>query len=141
MSIFTYGHRVRKVLFDGATANFKISEITMATVNLMDAKRCLSAQQYFYVEVVYKTFSSMKKTLSLNKNGFLGFSYNLMAHYDLIGPYYKFCGDKNMTLVALQEPDKLAYRRRAKKLLDMGLIFQEEWMALHQEFLDAFYDS
>ncbi len=140
MSIFTYGIRVNKIFSnENATAYFTPSEIVSAIVNLIDAKRCLTSDEYFFVSVIFETYRQNKRKLLLSKIGFMGLCSEIIAHLDLVAPYYKFCGDAKMRIMMLEENEKIAYRQQAKKILYENAIFKDEWMKLHQLFLDEFH--
>lgn len=135
-----YFYKVNKISKDKtATAFFTTGEIVYAIVNLHDAKKYLTQEEYYFVSVVFETCKLLDDKLLLNQEGFLGVSNEIMAHFDLIAPYYKFCGDPNMQIVKFIDDDKYEYRQKAKKLLKAGKIFQEEGMTLHKEFLQEFY--
>ena len=140
MSIFTYGFRVNKIFKnENETAFFTPSEIVSAIVNLLDAKKSLTRDEYFFVSVVFETYRQSKSKLLLSKSGFIGLCNEIIAHLDLIAPYYKFCGDSRMRIMMLEEDEKYKYRQRAKAILKQKAIFKEEWMNLHQEFLEMFH--
>lgn len=140
MSIFTYGFRVNKIFKnENETAFFTPSEIVSAIVNLLDAKKSLTRDEYFFVSVVFETYRQIKRKLLLSKSGFIGLCNEIIAHLDLIAPYYKFCGDSRMRIMMLEEDEKYEYRQRAKAILKQKAIFKEEWMNLHQEFLEMFH--
>ena len=140
MSIFTYGFRVNKIFKnENETAYFTPSEIVSAIVNLRDAKESLTRDEYFFVSVVFETYRQIKRKLLLSKSGFIGLCNEIIAHLDLIAPYYKFCGDSRMRIMMLEEDEKYEYRQRAKAILKQKAIFKEEWMNLHQEFLEMFH--
>ena len=140
MSIFTYGFRVNKILKnESETAFFTPSEIVSTIVNLLDAKKSLTPDEYFFVSVVFETYRQIKRKLLLSKSGFIGLCNEIIAHLDLIAPYYKFCGDSRMRILMLEEDEKYEYRQRAKEILKQKAIFKEEWMKLHKEFLEMFH--
>ena len=140
MSIFTYGFRVNKIFKnENETAFFTPSEIVSAIVNLLDAKKSLTRDEYFFVSVVFETYRQIKRKLLLSKSGFIGLCNEIIAHLDLIAPYYKFCGNSRMRIMMLEEDEKYEYRQRAKAILKQKAIFKEEWMNLHQEFLEMFH--
>ena len=140
MSIFTYGFRVNKIFKnENETAFFTPSEIVSAIVNLFDAKKSLTRDEYFFVSLVFETYRQIKRKLLLSKSGFIGLCNEIIAHLDLIAPYYKNCGDSRMRIMMLEEDEKYEYRQRAKAILKQKAIFKEEWMNLHQEFLEMFH--
>ena len=139
MSMLTYGFRVNKIFNDESkTAYFKVKEIVNAIVNLIDAKKVLTDNEYFYVLVFYETFRKCDKKLLLAKKGFVDLCNDISAHFDLIAPYYKFCGSSKLKVFALVDSVKQEYRKRAKVLLQQKAIFKEEWMQLHKEFMETF---
>ena len=139
MSIFTYGIRVKRVLFKhGATAEFTRSEVVSAIVNLMDARRYLSREEYIFVEAVFDIYRADKQKILLDKNGFLDLCNEIITHLDLIAPYYKICGDPGMRILSLDEKDKIRYRKRAWELIGREAFFGDEWMELHSEFANKF---
>ena len=140
MGIFGYIHKVNKIQKKiGATAYFTPAEIVSGRINLWDAKQKLTPQEYFYVSVIYETYKMVKKELCLDYFGFLGVCDEIVAHFDLVAPYYKYCGNDQLQIARLLDDKKLEYRIRAAKLLDDELLFREEWMALHKEFMEKFY--
>lgn len=89
--------------------------------------------------MIYEVYKKVDRELCLNYNGFLGVCNDIIAHFDLVAPYYQYCGNNQLTMAAYFEPQKQSYRLRAKKLLDEKLIFREEWMELHEEFVQEFW--
>lgn len=142
MSIFTYISRVNKIKNDiHATAYFTPKEIVFYMVNLGAAKRTLQQDEYFFVSVVFETYRLMNKKLLLNQDGFIGLTNEIIAHFDLIAPYYKYCGNSSMRLECLLDGVKAEYRQKAKQLLQDNKIFSPEWNNLHDEFCSLFYKN
>ena len=140
MGIFSYIHKVKKIQKkSGATANFTIAEIASAIVNLWDAKQRLTPQEYFYISFIYETYKMMNRKLCLDCLGFLGVCDEIIAHFDLVAPYYKYCGNNKLQAERFIDSEKFEYRNRAKKLLEDKKLFSEEWMTLHKEFMEEFY--
>lgn len=140
MGIFTYGIKVNKIMKDkAATAFFTPCEIVSAIVNLIDAKRNLSQEEYLFVSIVFETYRRLKNKILLNQEGFLGVCNEIICHLDLIAPYYKFCGNSNIQMAMLIDNCKAEFRSQAKTLLNDNKIFKDEWMILHKEFLQEFY--
>lgn len=140
MSIFTYGFRLKKIFKnESATAFFTPSEIVSALVNLLDAKKSLTQEEYFFVSVVFEAHRQIKRKLLLSQSGFLGLCNEIITHLDLIAPYYKFCGDPKMQIMIPEENEKYEYRQRAKVILKQKAVFGKEWMQLHQDFLEKFH--
>ena len=123
---------------EGCTEKFTPAEIVSGIVNLLDAKRNLSQEEYFFVSVVFEVYSRDKQKRILSRSGFLALCNEIIAHIDLIAPYYKVCGDRRMEFLSLEESGKYEYRQRAWWLLRQRGIFGEEWMSLHREFSERF---
>ena len=139
MGFFTYYTKVKKISKSlTATAYFTPSEIVSAIVNLLEAKKNLTPKEYFYVSVVFDKFNNSKNKLLLNQESFLDLCNDIIAHFDLIAPYYMFCGNQNLQVEQQTEIYKVRYRQQAKILLNDGKIFQEEWIQLHQKFIEEF---
>ena len=139
MGFFSYYFKVKKISKNlTATAYFTPSEIVSAIVNLLKAKKHLTPEEYYYVSVVFDKFDNLKNKLLLNQEGFLDSCNDIIAHFDLIAPYYMFCGNPNLQVEQLTDIYKVKYRQQAKILLNEGKIFQEEWMQLHQKFVEEF---
>ena len=140
MGIFGYIHKVNKIQKRiGATEYFTLAEIAFGIVNLWDAKQKLTPQEYFRVTVIHETYKMINKKLCLDYFGFLGVCNEIIAHFDLVAPYYKYCGNNQLQMARLIDNEKLEYRARAKELFEDKLLFREEWMALHKEFMEKFY--
>ena len=141
MSIFTYGFRINKILRDEhATAKFTPAEIVSTAVNLFLAKRILPTDEYEWISFVYEKYRANKTALFLRKKDFITLHSEMIAHFDLIAPYYRFCGNSEMDVLALEEEEKAPYRMLAKKIASEHSVFSPEWMALHQEFHQKFHD-
>lgn len=123
----------------GYTAFFTPTEIVSAIINLWDAKQKLNSEEYFYVNVIYETYRLLKNEVCLDYFGFLGLCNEIIAHFDLVAPYYKFCGSNNLQMEVFRESLKSPYRKKAIELLNQKLLFRDEWMSLHKEFMEKFY--
>lgn len=135
-----YVTRIKKIMWNkNAKAYFTPKEIVNAIVNLADAKKVLSQEEYYFIIIIFETFSMLNKKLLLNRDKFMELSNEIIAHFDLIAPYYKFCGSNDTLFEELFDKEKGKYRYKAKKLLTDEKIFTPEWMNLHEEFLQAFY--
>ena len=140
MWIFSYIHKVKKIQKKiGYTAFFTPAEIVSAIINLWDAKQKLNSEEYFYVNVLYETYRLLKNEVCLDCFGFLGLCNEIIAHFDLVAPYYKFCGSNNLQMEIFRENLKKPYREEARELLNQKLLFKDEWMSLHKEFMEKFY--
>ena len=140
MGIFGYTRKVKRIQKNiGSIAIFTPAEIVSGIVNLWDAKQKLATEEYFYVSVIYETFKKLKDEICLDCFGFLGLCNEIIAHFDLVAPYYKFCGNNQLKLAQFIDGAKLEYRNKAKKLLEDKQLFKEKWMTLHKEFMREFY--
>lgn len=140
MGIFGYIRKVKKIQKNiGSIAIFTPAEIVSGIVNLWEAKQKLTYEEYFYVNIVYETYKMLKNKLTLDCFGFLSVCNELIAHFDLIAPYYKFCGNPQLQIAKFIDREKIEYRCKAKKLLEEKQLFNENWMTLHKEFLEKFY--
>ena len=140
MSIFTYAHRVNKILKDEKkTAVFTPREITFASVNLAQAARNLTFGEYCAVSEIFHIHGQLKEKRRMNRTAFLTMRSMILAQFDLIAPVCKFCGDPSKTVSLRKEKEKEEYRKRAEDILADGGLFQEEWMALCQEFWEKFH--
>lgn len=140
MGIFGFIHRAKKIQKNlGYSEKFTVAEIVNAIINLWDAKKQLDSEEYFYVSVLYEIYSRMKTVMQLDYLGYLGVCNEIIAHFDLVAPYYKYCGNNKLVNAYFIDDQKLPYRKVAKKLLEEKKIFKEEWMSLHEEFMEEFY--
>ncbi len=141
MSMITYGFRVLKIFKnDDKYARFSLSEMVSAIVNLKDAENNLKVKEYMYVLQAYYFLKRKKEKRYMNKKIFLEFADLIMADFDMVVPYYRFCGNSGMSAIMLaNEEDKYEYRERAKKILMNNGFYGKEWESLRGEFIDAFY--
>jgi len=99
----------------------------------------LSEEDFQNVMTLFRVFQETDRTLHMDRERYLCFCTDMMAHFDLIAPYYLFCGNKDMEIAAFLEEEKEPYRRKAKWLLRRNQLFQEEWIELHSDFKSSFY--
>ncbi len=140
MGMFSFIRKAKKIQKKlGSAENFTSAEIVSAIINLWDAKKQLSEEEYFFVSVIYEIYSRMKTTILLDYLGFLGLCNDIIAHFDLVAPYYKYCGNNKLKYAYFIDNQKEPYRKKAKILLDEKQLFKDAWMALHEEFMEEFY--
>lgn len=140
MGIFSYVYKLSKIQKkSGATAYFTPSEIASGIINLRDARQNLTEEEFFYINVIHETYKMINRELCLDYLGFLGLCNEIIAHFDLVAPYYQYSGSNELKLARLYDYQKIEYRVKAKELLKRNLIFEDEWMELHEEFMDKFY--
>lgn len=140
MGIFNYIRKVKKIQKNiGSIAVFTPSEMVFGMVNLLQAKQKLTAQEYFYISVIYEAYRMIKEEVCLDYFGYLGLCSDIVANFDLVAPYYKFCGSNQLQIASFIDAAKMGYRNKAKMLLEEKKLFTEEWSELHDEFMEKFY--
>lgn len=136
----TYPFKVKKLVSNpNATAYFTLSEIVSALINMSKAKKLLSPEDYSYICRVYNKFNNLTEKIIFNRDKFLCICIEMIAHFDMIAPYYIFCNNPNPLMGQHLDEGKDEYRQQAKKLIREGKFFKEEWMQLQEEFLEEFY--
>ena len=120
------------------TAVFTAREIVSTIVNLGDAQRNLTQEQFSGVLAVFYAYRSDKAKRRLSLGEYLVLRDEMIAHFDLIGPYYQFCGDPKREFMRFKDHKKFQYRESARALLRANELFGDEWMLLHKEFLEKF---
>lgn len=94
INVGTYSLRVKKLSVNPkATAYFSPNEIVCAIVNMPQAKKVLSVEDYSYVYQVFSEFLHSTEKLLLNREKFIYLSTEMIAHFDLIAPYYAYNGN------------------------------------------------
>ena len=95
-------HSVQKIK-KGETANLSISQITNLIVNLFDARKNLTKQQY---EAVYKLYNELNKCRTKHQvdlQGYIDIAVDIIKRLDVIAPYEKFCGGNELEFSFLME--------------------------------------
>ena len=142
MGYFGYLKSIRTVTNDkNARAYFTASDVVNSTVDLWNARMNLSAYEYNGVNCAFQYFKSLKEKEYLNFEEFLTFRLKIVAHFDLIAPFYKFCGNSALIPLRTLEYPKDEYREEAQFLIDQGDIFSDEWYELHKRFYEKFYED
>lgn len=136
---FSSSPKVSGVLFDGATESFSVAEITKAFVDLHAAKKALTEEEFRLVKIAFEIFCQKDEARLLDKAGLVALCDELISQFDLIAPYYRFCGE-NVGIASVAEPMKQLYRLKAKRLLKSGLpFFGKEWEELRKDFAEEFF--
>lgn len=140
---FTKVMRIKESV--GDKAGFGEAEILKSIVDIEKAKQYLSAVDYKRVKRVYDYFDSHWK-LQLSYQGYIDKCFDIVSHFDVIVPYWKFAGNLFPLKVkfVMQDKDKAAYRLKAIKLLDSHTTefspeFVNGWIDLNNEFFQVFY--
>ena len=123
------------------TLIFTPSEITNALVNLLDARSNLDEEEYGMVISLYKIYDNTNQNLYLNFSDYLSYGMTIMSTFDLIAPYYKFCGKSDTSLLEEIDYQKLPYRIKAKQIFNDIPFNEEEFERLLSEFRMEFYNA
>ncbi len=125
-----------------AEAYFTVSEIVSMIVNLLDAKNVLSNLEYNAIYKIYDRFSQQKEKLLLTLDKYMDLCCEIVSHFDLVAPYYLYCGDYTSTPITsvIYDNQKTPYREHAKLLIMQGKLFGSEWQNLFKEFKEMFFD-
>ena len=132
--------KVDEVTKHFGTEKFSPAETVPALVNQMDAQKKFSMEDYLNVRRFINVFKEINEEVYLSYWNFFLFCDEIIAHFDLIVPYYKICGNDNPK-VSSNEPEKDSYRLRAKKILKDEPLFGDAWMDLYEEFIVEFYPA
>jgi len=85
-----------KKLKKGEIANLSMSQIVNAIINLSDAKKNLSQEQYKNVYMLYREYRKCNTKLQLTMNGYLNIAIKLIKSFDRIAPYEKYSGGNEL---------------------------------------------
>ena len=85
-----------KKLKKGEIANLSISQIVNIIINLLDAKKNLSQEQYKNVHMLYNEYRKCNTKLQLTMNGYLNIAIKLIKSFDRIAPYEKYSGGNEL---------------------------------------------
>lgn len=138
----TYGFKVNKLVKDkNATACFTAREIVFSVVNLMEAKSSLTREEYYLISLIFEKYSQDKEKRILTQKEFIDLSNEIIGHFDLVAPYYKFGGIRNQSVLMYMkfvDNRKSEYRHEAMRILNNSGLFSKEWIKLHKEFVTRF---
>ena len=123
------------------TETFTIAELATVVVNLLDAIQVLPPTDYLYLKKIYDKYQCDVSHITVTFQEYLSYCDKIISNYDMVVPYYKVCGSSELYISALLEDDKRPYREKAKKLIDNGMLFSNEWKLLNHVFYKEFYDS
>ena len=92
----------------GGTTNLSISQIVNLIINLPDAKKNLSSEDYEAVFSLYQKMRSGKTKLTLDLEGYYSVAIDLIRKFDAIAPYEKYSGGNEIetSLLMAQIRDK-----------------------------------
>ena len=140
-----YYQKIKKIRNNnGATAKFSVAEITFHIVNLAQAKMNFSIDVYHRIKTFFNIFIQLRDKNYLNYHGFIECSTQIIANFDMIAPYYKFCGDEqNLSFTSFIDEEKQPYREKVKLLFDEPDVNSIQWWErynnIFQEFKQEFY--
>lgn len=124
------------------TEVFSKTEIVGGLVNWQDVQSKLTSFEQMYIRKILDKFKTDTTQRRLTHKQYLDLCNEMISHFDMVAPHYKYCGDSTMEFLAtMLDDDKKVYRGKAKKLLESGLLFSAEWNALNREFKKEFYDE
>ncbi len=137
---FDFLRRMEKIKTNlGETEEFSVAEMAFGLVNLADAKNFLTEDEYYYVKIIYNAFQKKQEKHILNFFTFIAAGDQMIAHFDLVAPFYKYSGSDDPQAGAIIDYKKSSYRLKAHQLIDDNKLFNEEWMILHAKFMEEFY--
>lgn len=140
-----YMNRVNSIMNDkSAKELFTRKEILFALISLADAKKKLPKRDSIRVEYAFdklnQIFTDNKDEILMDQCCFIREAEHLIAHFDLIAPYYLFCGkEETMTLSKYFDEQKKDYRLKAKEIWDYRGFLTPQWNELHDAFMKEFY--
>lgn len=104
----------------GGSASLSPKQIVFGRVNLMDARKCLSASDYRLVSMVFDEISKYKEKKFLKDfAAYAEMAMQILAQFDILVPYHLISGDAmfSSTADATEEREKGDYRAKAKAYL------------------------
>jgi len=120
-------------------------QIIMGSVNLMDAKRNLSSDEFGFVYSIYSEISKYnEKKLFNNFMEYAEFTSYLICQFDIVVPYYKICGNSSyMNFIDMNdEKEKYIYRLKSIDYLRNSIYkFESDtvWDQMVIKFRTIFY--
>ena len=113
----------------------------MRSINLRDAQNRLEPLEYAAVAKTFDTLRTHTQRVPVDYENYAKMRNDIIAYFDLIAPFYKFCGnDRFGAIEAALESKKRPYRIRAKMLMGEATESNlEEFYELHEEFVNEFY--
>ena len=84
--------RIRK---SGGTAKLSVSQIVNMVVNLPDASRNLSREQFKQVYALFSELNKDKNQMELTYDGYLKVASKIIGKFDEIAPFSQYCGDRS----------------------------------------------
>lgn len=120
--------------------SFSYSEIASMVVNLVDAKDRLTNEEYRSVVLVYNAYMKKKEQMQLSYFGFEIIMEEVIISFDMVAPFYKFCGNDN-AFSRDNEYLKEPIRREIRKVVEDRKVFGSEWNKMHELFEEEFWSD
>lgn len=103
MGIFSNAKAIADIqrIKNGGTANLSPSQITNLLINLPDAKKNLTEQQFGAVYYLYKEMNSITRKMKLDIDGYYEQAANIIKMFDKLAPYEKYSGTDELETMLL----------------------------------------
>ena len=82
----------QRIKRDGGTARFSIASITCMSINLPDAKKRLTGEEFEKVYLLFKRLRKCKSKIELDIDGYHDLAARIVLMFDNIAPYEKYSG-------------------------------------------------
>ncbi len=86
---------------NGGTAKLSLSQIVNLNINLVEAKRKLTPQEYSRVYSLYETYNHHTAKHYMNHSEYLRTTIDLLSEFDRLAPYEKYSGNAENTKLLL----------------------------------------
>lgn len=98
--------RAIKKIMKGGTGKVSYAMICNASINLWDAKRKLTSEQFDQVKKLYDNFMTCKTKFSVDLEGWWTLAKDVIDRFDEIAPYEKYFGGNEFEMAILQNARK-----------------------------------
>lgn len=82
----------QRIKRNGGTAKFSIASITTMSINLPDAKKRLTGEEFDQVYALFKRLRKCKSKIELDIDGYHDLAARIVLMFDNIAPYEKYSG-------------------------------------------------
>lgn len=137
--LFAFVDKLKRISQFGSYTRelFSYSEIVSVLVNLIDAQRNLTNEEYRSVVLVYNAYMKKDKQIELGYDEFCDMYEEIIISFDMIAPFYKFC-TKDGLISRDNESIKEPIRREVRKVVEDRKVFGREWNKMHELFEEDF---
>lgn len=95
---------IQRIKTVGGTAQLSIAQVTKMVVNLQDAKKNLSEEQFAQVYGVYLALREKVKPIRVDFSGYIEMAVDIVLRFDRYAPYEMYSGgDPEETRIMMQE--------------------------------------